>query len=433
MTRDMTAACPRGSDEPGAWCAHTTAERVRAGTVGVRQTVDDALARVTELDPELRAFTEVWPEYAAGVAAGVERRLRAGEWLPLAGVPVALKRAEGLSSHQTRRLIEAGCVPVGATATPGRGTPWRTWGATERGPTRNPHDPGRTPGGSSAGSAVAVAAGMVPLATGSDGAGSVRVPAAWCCVLGLKPTNGVVPARDRAGLNIAGPLVRCVRDAAYWLAAMRPAAAPAAVPPARRAPPRTVWSADLGFADPSAPVAATALAALHVLASAGAVELHDTPVRWDDPAGCWLALRGAGPGAAAEAARERVALTARVAGLFERTELLATPTTPNVPHGHRGPGEVFSTALTWTFNITGQPALSLPAGHTPGGEPVGLQLVARHGAEATLLAVARAAERAGVGGCAPVPVRWASSPGAAPPPSARPVVDGDGGGSSPVR
>jgi Asp-tRNA(Asn)/Glu-tRNA(Gln) amidotransferase A subunit family amidase len=96
---------------------------------------------------------------------------------------------------QTVRLVAAGCVPVGATAVPGRGTSWQTWGHTDRGPTLNPLGPAFSPGGSSAGSAAAVAAGLVPLATGSDGAGSVRIPAAWCGVLGLKLTNGRVPAR----------------------------------------------------------------------------------------------------------------------------------------------------------------------------------------------------------------------------------------------
>lgn len=127
----------------------------------------------------------------------VDQSVAEGVHLPLAGVPIAVKASEGVNSWQPQRLIEAGCVPVGATSVLAKGTQWRTWGYTDRGPTCNPYFLDRSPGGSSADSAVAVAMGMVPLATGSDGAGSVRLPAAWCGVLRLKPTNGRVPARDR--------------------------------------------------------------------------------------------------------------------------------------------------------------------------------------------------------------------------------------------
>ncbi|MEV7723543.1 amidase [Streptomyces sp. NPDC087917] len=378
-----------GGDE-GSACA--MADAVNAGRSSARALAAAALERIARLDPGVRAFTEVWPREAAERAADVDRRIRAGERLPLAGVPLGVKATEGLTSVQSVRLLAAGCVPVGATSTPGPGTQWQTWGATGRGPTLNPYDPRWSPGGSSAGSAAAVAAGMVPLATGSDGAGSVRVPAAWCGVLGLKPTNGLVPARDRAGLNTPGPLARHARDAAAYLSVLAGTPpGPAPRPPER--PLRTAWSATLGFAGTDSEVAEVALARLEELVRAGAVTPHEVSVRLTDPAGAWHGLRGrAGGATAAGAERTRAALRAELAEVFTRVDLLATPTTPHPPHGHEGPGERMSVALTWAFNISGHPAISLPAGFTPAGAPVGLHLVARPGREADLLSVAAAAE-----------------------------------------
>ncbi|HCA87403.1 MAG TPA: amidase, partial [Streptomyces sp.] len=136
------------------------------------EVVTAALARVAAVESGLWAFRELWDVEARERAREVDRLVAAGERLPLAGVPIAVKGPGGLRAAPARALVAAGCVPVGSTSVPGPGTPWQTWGLGSGGPTANPWRADRTPGGSSAGSGAAVAAGMVPLATGSDGAGS---------------------------------------------------------------------------------------------------------------------------------------------------------------------------------------------------------------------------------------------------------------------
>ncbi|MEU9333346.1 amidase family protein [Streptomyces sp. NPDC048290] len=469
-------------------CAHAIAAAVRSGVTRAVDTVTAALDRIERTDPALGAFSEVWEEAALRRAAEVDARVAAGGAGPLAGVPFAVKgRRGGLRAADARALVDAGCVPVGATSVPGPGTAWQTWGRGRHGRTVNPWRADRTPGGSSAGAAAAVAAGLVPLATGADGAGSIRLPAAWCGVLGLKITNGRLPVADRTGLTAPGVLARCAGDAAlYWsvvsgggavvsgwgavtpgcgsvtpgcgavvsgCGAVTPgcgsevsgsAALPLPVspvpslpvlpplpplPPASPTPPlppfTAVWSPDLGFATPDAEPVALALAAVHRLTDAGVLRpaTPDTgttslaapvarttrtasapppaPLRLTDPAPAWLALRAPGTTPASDSGTDpapvhplRAANDRRLAALFADAELLLTPAAPTGPHGHDGPGDRYSTELTWAFNLSGHPAISLPAGWDSDGCPAGLQVVAPHGREDLLLAVAVAAEAA---------------------------------------
>lgn len=219
------------------------AEMVRGGEISPTELVELHLERIARLDPQLNVFRAVLAERALVEAQQAEARLAAGEERPLLGVPIALKDGHDLAGEETahgsdafpgparadtemvRRLREAGAIVVGKTHLPELAisgfTESATWGVT-----RNPWDPQRSPGGSSGGSAAAVAAGMVPLATASDGAGSIRIPAASCGVFGLKPTRGRIPIAPDAlapqgehwnGMSVNGCESRAVLDTAIFL------------------------------------------------------------------------------------------------------------------------------------------------------------------------------------------------------------------------
>ena len=192
------------------------AELVRTGRVAVADVVRSHLDVIARRDPELHAFEEVYAEQAMLEAAALDGRADLAA-LPLAGVPLAIKANMRPDDELVRRMRAAGCVVVGRTLMP----ELAAWGFTSSqrfGPTRNPHDTALDPGGSSGGSAVAVATGMAALALGTDGGGSLRIPAAYTGVVGVKPTAGAVPlpgglAEHWCGLTVAGPMARTVGDA----------------------------------------------------------------------------------------------------------------------------------------------------------------------------------------------------------------------------
>jgi amidase len=207
---------------------------VRSGEVSARELVESSLERIEELNPTLNAFVEVDAERALATADQIEP----GDERPFAGVPIAIKNnrpVEGLrltygcslmaenqceyDHNVTRRFKEAGFVIVGTTTLPEYGI-LPTSEARLFGPTHNPWDLERTPGGSSGGAAAAVAAGIVPVAHGNDGGGSIRIPAACCGLVGLKPSRGRISAAPELGdssLGIDGVLTRTVADTAAIL------------------------------------------------------------------------------------------------------------------------------------------------------------------------------------------------------------------------
>jgi amidase len=207
---------------------------VRAGEVSSRELVEISLQRIEELNPELNAFVDVDAERALASA----EEISAGDQRPFAGVPTAIKNNRAVSGlrltygcslmaehvadydhNVTRRLKQAGFVIVGTTTLPEYGI-LPTSEARVFGPTRNPWDLERTPGGSSGGAAAAVASGMLPVAHGNDGGGSVRIPAACCGLVGLKPSRGRISAAPELGdssLGIDGMLTRTVADTAALL------------------------------------------------------------------------------------------------------------------------------------------------------------------------------------------------------------------------
>ena len=220
------------------------AELVRSGEVTPTELVELHLDRIERLDPRLNAFRIVLADRARAEAKQAEARLAAGEERPLLGVPIAIKDSVDLTgeltthgtdafpdparedSEMVKRLREAGAIAIGKTLLPEMAIHGFTESATF-GVTRNPWNPQRSPGGSSGGSAAAVAAGLVPLATASDGGGSIRIPAASCGVFGLKPTRGRIPLHPDLmldeegghwhGLSVYGCEARTVADSALFL------------------------------------------------------------------------------------------------------------------------------------------------------------------------------------------------------------------------
>lgn len=449
------------------------AKLIRRRALSPVEIVRAVLERIDRLNTRLGAYVMVHAERALGEAREVERAVMAGEPLgPLHGVPISIKdnlwTVGERTTYGSRLLAEfvapedapsvaglraAGAIFVGRTNLPEFA--WR--GSTDNrlfGESRNPWDLTRTPGGSTGGGAAAVAAGLAPLALGSDGAGSIRIPASFCGLVGLKPTFGRVPMYPAAGGNelVAHvcPLARTVRDVALmmntiarhdrrdpfalpddgvdYLAACDKPLANARGGGARV---RIAWSADLGFAAVERETREIAEAAARSFAEIG-LPVEEARPDLGDPSVILETLYG-GAQAGAHAGRsaeqkaqmdpELVAYAEASAGLsaaeylravaarqalvdalrrfFERYDLLLTPTVclPAFPLGVVGPSELAGrkvTHLGWTlcypFNYSGQPAVSVPAGWTASGLPVGLQIVGRRLEDALVLRAAAAFE-----------------------------------------
>src|ERR671930_194073 len=193
---------------------------VRSGEIAPRELVEVYLERVERLDPMLNAFRVVMAERALAEAQQAEARRKQGEQRPLLGVPIAIKDDTDVAGEVVRRLRAAGAIVIGKTQVPEL-TAQPFTETIAFGTTRNPWSLERTPGGSSGGSAAAVAAGLVGAALGSDGAGSIRIPSACCGLFGVKPSRGRVSNAPAAegwrGLGVRGPIARTVADAALFL------------------------------------------------------------------------------------------------------------------------------------------------------------------------------------------------------------------------
>lgn len=438
--------------------AAETAAAVRAGSTTAVAETQAALDRITALDPALGAFQIVRAEKALAEAAAVDARVAAGESLPLAGVPIAIKdnvpvagepmrEGSAATSAEPRptdhevvaRLRAAGAVVVGITRVP----ELCVFGTTDSvyGTTRNPHNPERTSGGSSGGSAAAVASGMVAVAHAADGMGSIRIPAANCGLVGLKPGSGLVPADMGAhswfGMSENGPLATTVTDAALVLSVMaaRPALAEVSAPRALRIGLATGIPTPLATLDPEWKAAADRAAETLRAAGHEVVELripypaNPLPVlaRWfagaaDDAAHEGIADRDLEPRVRAHVRAGRRLrrlgglrpgpvdrMRAQVEAATAHVDVILTPGLAQpgpVAEGWHRRGWVANLranigyapyAALW--NLLGWPAAAVPAGWHDGAQvPLSVQLVAHPAAdgagEALLLSVAAQLEAA---------------------------------------
>ncbi|MSQ12172.1 MAG: amidase [Dehalococcoidia bacterium] len=427
------------------------------------------LERIGRLNPRLNAYQTVDERVALAAARAAERAVLRGEVLgPLHGVPLSVKdlfATRGLTTTRgsllyrdsvpsrdalpVQRLRKAGMVILGKTSTSEFGFSATTENGLI-GATLNPWDRRATAGGSSGGAAAAVAGGLGPLALGSDGGGSIRIPSSFCGVFGLKPTKGRV-ARSNGPASAVwspwiqpGPITRTVEDAALLLQAM--AGPDPGDPYSLRQPPpnfragldagakglRIAWSPDLGYAAVDPEVAAAVRRAAKAFARMGA-EVEPAELDLGDPFPPFWTVFTANAYAAlghlleqqremlgeltivsleagmlvtgaefSRALADQEVMAARVTGLFERCDIFLTPATavPAFPVGKR-PTVIAGrkvdplwsfTPFAFPFSVTGHPAASVPCGFTRDGLPIGLQVVGRLGDEVTLLRACAAYE-----------------------------------------
>ncbi len=431
------------------------------------EVVDAVLQRIERLNPKLTAFVTVTADLARKQAVDAEQAYATGhDRPPLLGIPVSIKDVTPTRGIRTtrgsllwkdwvpeedapvvERLYSAGAVLLGKTNTPELG--WKgDSGNRVVGPTHNPWKLGRTAGGSSGGAAAAVAAGLGPLAQGTDGAGSIRIPAAFCGIFGFKPSFGLVPYYPPSAVETlahVGPMTRTVADAALMLNVI------AGPDPRDRnslnatgvdylasldsgvAGLRAGWIANVGELAVDPEVRRLAEDAAHAVAELGC-EVEPIPQPLEDPYPVleiiWSTAMAAvhrsdleqvrdliDPGRLsvieagqrwsgvdlAWAYAERSAYAERIRRLMERYDVLLSPTLPVAAFaaGADHPGQVGgrpTTYLSWTpftypFNFTGQPAATVPCGFTSEGLPVGLQIVGRWREDVTVLRLAAAYER----------------------------------------
>jgi amidase len=444
----------------------------RARRTSPTEVMEAVLARIDRVNPRLNAYVTLTREAALRDARAATRALRRGAALaPLHGVPVSIKDNTPTRGVRTtygskifehhvpaedavivERLRAAGAIVLGKTNTPEFAAGGNTFNAVF-GATRNPWNPALTCGGSSGGAAVALATGMGPLAQGSDLGGSLRMPAAFCGVVGFRTTPGLVPAypRDLAwdSLSVTGPMARTVADTALMLAAVAGpddraplsyAVDTRALRRAVRAPSiegwRVAWTPDLdGLIPVDAEVVRVAEGATRVFRSLGArvkadccdfseveeivlatrgvsmVGQHaDKLPAWRDQMQkglVWNIEQGLAltPRAIARGETLRTALWHRVRVFMTRYDLLILPTVGVLPfpveqayptHLNGKPLEHYIqwAYLTYGITLTGLPVISVPCGFSTSGLPVGLQIVGRRRQEAAVLRAAAAFEAA---------------------------------------
>jgi amidase len=430
------------------------AELVRAGEVSSRELVDLYLERIERLDPQLNAFRVVLPARARAEAQEAEKRRASGDDAPLLGVPIAVKDChdvEGeLTTHGTgcfdepaaddseliKRLRAAGAIVIGKTNLPELAfamfTESPTWGIT-----RNPWDPERVPGGSSGGSGAAVAAGLAAAATASDGAGSIRYPASYCALFGLKPQRGRVPIDPGIegwhGMSVNGFLTRTVLDTAMLLDAVASGGRADFFAEAARTPPGKLRIAvslkgTRALAPPMLdPRCRTAVEETAELLSSLGHEVSWRGPKWGTVGNgvSVLYMRGVADDARQLPNRERLGRQVngiarmgslipdsvvkrakaaipkharRLNAIFDEADVLLLPVIgePPVPIGKWDSrsgmwtltGMTRRTGFGPPWNYVGNPAASIPAGFTEDGLPLSVQLVGRPDDEATLLSLA---------------------------------------------
>jgi aspartyl-tRNA(Asn)/glutamyl-tRNA(Gln) amidotransferase subunit A len=446
------------------------ARSVRERRISARELTTLALERIDTLNPTYNAFVAVDAERALAEADALdEATAKGGDPGPLAGIPLGVKDNHAAVGYRTTdgaavladgplattdspfvaRLRAAGCVVVGKTNLPEFAWSGNTTNAVF-GPTANPFNPDYGPGGSSGGAAAALAAGMVPLATGSDGGGSIRIPSACCGLSGMKPSLGRIPGGGPVGpgwldLSTNGPMARRMADIVTALdvavgpdptdlrALPRPEASWLAAVEDPHVPLRVAWSPTLGYAEVDAEVLELCTRAVDALADLGAeVTVLDTvfdpdPVddfltlmsvcqlrtmrpfmghpRWEelDPF-----LRAMVESAQSITAEQLVGvfdrchlMNLKLVELFHENRIMVTPTlagaAPPVGTGLSTVNGVMThkwLAFTYPFNMTRSPAATVCAGLTAAGLPVGLQLVGPQHGDLVVLRAAAALEAA---------------------------------------